>query len=182
MENPRQSITLTLVLGCAFSSFAGTNPPLPTPTPRPGTLASVAGGRSLVRASGTGHTEPIVITDENLGTLAEGAVITVVTTTAAELPLVSTIDSVDPKTREKWRRKVLAQSRTIAQLKVKRATGETEINRLERGRLDAGTLDRIARAEAKLDAIDQEIRRKKAELSQVVREARKEGAQPGWFR
>jgi len=109
-------------------------------------------------------------------------VITVVTTTAAELPLVSTIDSVDPKTREKWRRKVLAQSRTIAQLKVKRATGETEINRLERGRLDAGTLDRIARAEAKLDAIDQEIRRKKAELSQVVREARKEGAQPGWFR
>jgi len=145
-------------------------------------LASVAGGRSLVRASGTDLTKPIVITNENLGKLAEGAVITLVTTTAVELPSLSTTDSINPKTREKWRRKVLAQSQTIAQLEAKRTTGETEINRLERGRLDAGTLDRIARAEAKMEAIDQEIRRKKAELSRIVREARKEGAQPGWFR
>jgi hypothetical protein len=182
MENPRQSITVTLVLGFAFSSFAGTNPPLPAPTPKPGTLAFVAGGRSLIRAGDADLTEPIVITDENLGKLAEGAVITVVTTTVAEPPSLSTADSIDPKTREKWRRKVLAQSQTIAKLEAKRTTGETEINRLERGRLDAGTLDRIAKAEAKLKAIDQEIQRKKAEFSRIVRQARKEGAQPGWFR
>ena len=182
MENPRQSITLILVLGCAFSSFAGTNPPLPTPTPRPGTLASVAGGRSLIRARGTDLTEPIVITDENLGKLAEGAVITVVTTTAVELPLVSTTDSINPKTREKWRRKVLAQSNVIARLETKQASVEGEINRLERGRLDARALDRIATTEAKLRTIEKEIQREKAELSRIIRAARKEGAQPGWFR
>ncbi len=182
MENQRQSITLILVLGCAFSSFAGTTPPLPTPTPRPGTLAAIAGGRSLIRTGDADLTEPIVITDENLGKLAEGAVITVVTATAVEPPLVSPTDSIDPKTREKWSRKVIAQSQTITKLEAKRTTCETEINRLGRGRLDAGTLDRIAKAEEKLKAIGQEIQREKVELSQIIRKARKEGARPGWFR
>jgi hypothetical protein len=90
--------------------------------------------------------------------------------------------TVDPKVRQRWRSRVLTQSARIATLEARRADVEAEIDRLERGSLDARTLDRIEKAEAKLARVDADIRREKAELSRMVREARKQGAQPGWFR
>jgi len=183
MEIPRQLITL----GCAFgmvcsATSPAAEPPRPTPTPKPGTLAALAGSRSLQRAPGVDGAGVIVITDENLSSLGKGAALTVMTSTIAETVDLENTDQADPKTREKWRKKVLAQSSVIAKLEAKRIDSESEIDRLEWGKLDGRALDRIAKAEAKLKTIDSEIKRAKARLSSIVREARKEGAQPGWFR
>ena len=92
MEHPRQCIAVGLVLGCTLSLSGRAQTRSPSPTPKPGTLAALAGDRSLKRASGVGDDTPIVITDDNLARLADGAVITVMTSAIAE---VSEIDPVD---------------------------------------------------------------------------------------
>jgi hypothetical protein len=104
------------------------------------------------------------------------------TSTIAGPPPVETDHRADPKTREKWRKKVLAQSSVIARIQARRFDAEAELNRLEWGKLDGQALDRIAKAERNLQTIDTEIKSEKAQLSTIVRQARKEGAQPGWFR
>lgn len=183
MEIPRQLITL----GCAFgmicaSTSPAAEPDRPKPTPKPGTLAALAGSRSLQREPGVDGAGVIVITDENLSSLGEGAALTVMTSTIAEALELETNEQGDPKIREKWRRKVLAQSKVIARLQARRNDVESEIDRLESGRLDSRTLDRLAKAESKLRAVDEEIRTAQTQLSRIVRDARKQGAQPGWFR
>jgi hypothetical protein len=183
MEIPRHITALGFVFGSICSAIATAGePPSPTPTPKPGTLAALATVRSLNRAPGADASATIVITNDNLDELGGGAALTVLTSTVAEAVTLDSGDRVDPKTREKWRSKVLAQSKVIARAEAKRDAVRTEIDRLERGRLDSRTLDRIAKAEVKLREADDEIKRAKAELSKIVREARKEGAQPGWFR
>jgi len=183
MEITRQLIALWAVVVISWNPVArAVEPPSPTPAPRPGTLASVALTRSLIRCPGTDPSSPIVITDDNLAELAEGAVVTMVSSTVAEFPEIAVETGVAPKTRERWRRKVFAQSKVIARAEAARDVARAEIDRLGRGQLDSRTLDRIAKAEAKLRTADDEIKRAKAELSKIVREARKEGAQPGWFR
>jgi len=182
MEHPRQCIAVGLVMGCAFSLCARAQSPPPSPIPKTGTLAAFAGDRSLRRALGVDDDTPIVITDDNLSRLADGAVITVMTSTIAETSEVGDVAAPDPKTREKWRRKVLAQSAVIARLEARRRSVESGIDRLERGRLDAKTLDRISDAEERLAAVDGELQRERNTLSRIIRSARKEGAQPGWFR
>ena len=95
---------------------------------------------------------------------------------------VNPATKVDPKIRDRWRKKVLSQRRIIAELEERRHTVEAEIDRLERGKLDAKTLDRIEKSEAKLRTVEVEIKNENAQLSRIVRQARKDGAQPGWFR
>ena len=41
---------------------------------------------------------------------------------------------------------------------------------------------RLERAESKLRHLDEEISREREELSRIVRDARRRGAEPGWFR
>jgi hypothetical protein len=182
MEIPRHIITLGVVLRLISSATASaSDSPAPAPTPRPGTLAAVAIVRPLNRASGADASTPIVITNDNLEKLGDGAALTVLTTTIAEIAEIEHA-GIDPKIREKWRSKVIAQSKVIARAEAARVAAGAEIDRLGRGRLDSRTLDRIAKAEAKLRAAADEIKRAKAELAKIVREARREGAQPGWFR
>ncbi len=183
MEIPRQ---LT-ILGCVVSLIStpvltADEPPGPRPTPKPGTLAAIASSRSLKRAPELDASAVIVITDGNLDELGRGAVLTLMSSTIADPLPAETEHRTDPKTREKWRKKVLVQGSAIARLEARRVDAEAELERLERGKLDGKALDRIAKAEAKLRAIDAEIRSEKVRLSTIIRDARKEGAQPGWFR
>jgi septal ring factor EnvC (AmiA/AmiB activator) len=171
-----------LALSCALSLGAQTRTPHPSPTPKAGTLAAIAGDRSLKRSPGADGDTPIVITDDNLAQLADGAVITLMTSTVAEGSGPGDLARPDPKTRERWRKKVLAQSAVIARLEAKRRSVENGIDRLERGRLDARALDRISEAEERLAAVDDELQRERTTLSRIIRAARREGAQPGWFR
>ncbi len=70
----------------------------------------------------------------------------------------------------------------IAGVERRRSLLEVEIDRIEDGPLTAKNLARLDHAEAKARVLDDEIRRKRAELSRIVREARRHGAEPGWFR
>ena len=183
MEIPRQLTILGWVIGLSWTSvLTASEPPRPRPTPKPGTLAAIASSRSLNRAPELDATAVIVITDDNLDQLGRGAALTLLTLTVVDSSPVESDRPADPKTREKWRKRVLAQSSVIARLEARLVDAEAELNRLERGKLDGRARDRIAKAESKLQTIDKEIRREKAQLSAIIREARKEGAQPGWFR
>lgn len=185
MDFPRQLIVIGAAFGIAVSSTAAAADPPPPPrkpTPKPGTLAALASTRMLNRTPGVDGATAIVITDENLATLGRGASLTVMTATIAD-PIESPAGvQVNAKIREKWRKKVLAQGGAIAKLEARRADAEAELSRLELGKLDSRTLDRIAKVERKLRAIDAEIRTEKKRLSTIIRDARREGAQPGWFR
>lgn len=183
MEISRQLITFWGVVVVAWSPVArAVDPPEPTPTPQPRTLAALARERPLHRNPDATCGKPIVITDENLAELSRGAVVTELTSTVAEFIPIEGTDDSDPDARDRWRKKVLAQGKVIARLQARRAAVEHKIDRLERGRLDSRTLDRIATAETELREIDLEIGREKSALGRLVRAARKEGAQPGWFR
>jgi hypothetical protein len=175
----RRALACALIAG---STAAGEDEPLPKPTPRAGTLAAFASTTTLDRSALGGGTGTIVITGDNLAELGRGAVVTQVEHPIAPPPVVRDIATPTAKTRERWRKKVLAKSRSIAKLETGKQAIEAEIDRLARGRLDSRTLDRIERAEARLEQAEAEIRRENVELAKIVRDARKEGAQPGWFR
>jgi hypothetical protein len=174
-------VAIAAVLTSVPAASGQTPEPATTPTPRPTSLAAYARNTVLDR---TDHSAdgPIVITGDNLDELGHDAVFSI-----AGKPLAPPFEPdpnsrVDPKLRARWRSKVLAQSERIARLDARRAAVEAEIDRLERGRLDSRTLDRIERAEDKLRLVDADIKREKAALSRLVRDARRQGAQPGWFR
>jgi len=179
MEIPRQFIIIWAVMVVAWNPVArASDPPQPTPTPRPSTLAALAMATSATRKG----TPSIIITDDNLAKLSDGAVVTMMTTTACKIHETTISADIDPKRRIHWQKKVLAQEKRIATLQQKRTSVEHTINRLERGRLNSRALNDIAEAKAEIENIDSRIRDEKSILSGIVRSARKEGAQPGWFR
>ena len=186
MEIPRQCSSLiafvVIVVGLAIAEVGHAADPAPSPTPKPGTLAAFARSTQLDRSAADPGSGRIVITTDNLARLGEGAALSETGPPAAEPPAITTDVRPDPTVRSFWRKKVLAQSRNIARLESHRDRVLEEIDRLERGRLDGRALDRIEKAESKLRQVEGDIKREKARLSNLVREARKQGAQPGWFR
>jgi hypothetical protein len=182
MERNPLTSSLAFMIAFGVTSTGAAVEPAPTPTPKAGSLAALAAGRQLQRGTAAHNESPIVITDHNLGRFADDAVVTLMTSTAADAAPVEPVAAVDPKLRQRWRTLVLRQRVVIAKLESKRRAVETEIDRLGRGRLDSKTLDRIEKAEAKLELVDAELARENTELSRMVRDARKQGAQPGWFR
>ena len=171
-----------VVAGAWHPVIHASDHPEPTPTPQHRTLAALAKDRPLNRSRASADGGSITITNDNLAQLSDGAVVTELTSTAAELGRIEPPDGADAATRQRWRKAVLAQRGVISRLEVRRQGIETKIDRLERGKLDARALDRIAKAESELQDIEREIRRARSVLSRLVRDARKEGAQPGWFR
>ena len=182
MEIPRHFKAFVRFIGIiklAGATFASADTPHLTPTPKPGTLAAYAGSITLERDPGD---DPVFITTDNLRALGEGGLLTTATMPEGEAMTVNPTSEADPKTRKLWRKRVLSQQSVITKLEGRRHTVEAELDRLERGKLDARTLERIDRSEAKLRAINTNIKNEKAQLSKIVRQARKDGAQPGWFR
>jgi hypothetical protein len=180
MDHPHRNAVIAAAALVAVVVSAGVPPALPPPGPR--TLAELASRTALHRSAVAAGVGPIVITDANLADLADGAVVTVLATTAGDPVDAAAVERVDPKLRERWRRAVLAQSAVVARHEARRAAAAAEVDRLDRGRLDARTLDRIDKARAKVELAEAEVRRERAALSRLIREARKQGAQPGWFR
>ncbi len=161
----------------ATTSIAAENP-TPTPTPRPGTLAAYAGGITLDRSKPGGDAGRVMITNENLAELAARGAVT--------LGAVST-RGTPPKPpgaaeRTHWRTAYRRQRQVITGLERRRAIIEVEIDHIEDGGLTARSLARLDHAKGKARVLDEQIKRERGELVRIVREARRHGAEPGWFR
>lgn len=173
---------LAVAASVASSLAAPTDEPTPSPTPRPGTLAAYASRTSLDRRAVDGETGRVIITSENLAELAEGGAMTVGAPTKGPPVPIGQRGGAEAGERGRWRGRYMKQSEVIAKLKRRRAGIEAEIDRINRESLSAQNLARLDRAREKLRLLDQEIRRERTELAKIVREARRHGAQPGWFR
>jgi hypothetical protein len=163
-----------IVMLAATTSIAAENP-APTPIPRPGTLAAYAGQISL-RQTETGG---VTITNGNLAEFAARGAVT--------LGAVSARGAAPPKqpdaaARTHWRTAYRRQRQVITGLERRRALIEVEIDHIEDGGLTARSLALLDRVEEKARVLDEQIKRERGELVRIVREARRHGAEPGWFR
>lgn len=153
--------------------------PTRTPTPRPGTLADYASRVSLNAPAALDGSGEITITSSNLAELADrGRLIR----GAVEAPRPTASSASRSGDREHWRDRYFEQRRVVAALESKSARLAAEIDRLESGRLTAAVMARIDRAEIELRLLEREVRDAKSELRRIVRDARRHGAEPGWFR
>jgi len=173
---------VAMVASVTSSPASPTDEPTPTPTPRPGTLAAYASRTSLDRKAVDGETGQVTITSENLAELAEGGAMTIGPPAEGPPVPIGLRGGADPGVRTRWRARYMRQRRVITKIEGRRTKVEAEIDRIKRGSLSARNLARLDRAREKLQLLDGEIRRERVELGRIVREARRHGAQPGWFR
>jgi len=167
-----------IVMLAATASIAAENP-TPTPTPRPGTLAAYAGRITLDRSKPDIDAGRVMITN---GNLAEFAARGAVTLGAASTRGAAPPKQPDAAERTRWRTAYRRQRQVITGLERRRALIEVEIDHIEDGGLTARSLARLDRAKEKARVLDEQIKRERGELVRIVREARRHGAEPGWFR
>ena len=165
-----------------FSPTTGSSADPPKPPPRPGTLGAYAQKVILDRSALGDPTGRVILTNDNVVGLAEGATITLgsVVTDGRGPSKSSAAD--DGAERTRWRNAHQKQQRVIADLEQRRSLIEIEISHLENQRLTPKIMARLDRTESELRHFDGEITRARAELARIVRDARRRGAEPGWFR
>lgn len=169
--------TVTLLAGAISVKADG---PTAKPTPAPGTLAAYAEKITLKKSALLDDDGRLTLTNESLTEVsADGRIILGAATVAEKRPKKDQPDGAD---RARWRKAYFTQRDIITALERRRALLEVDIDHIEDGRLDARGLARLERAEAKLRLLAKEIRDEYLELAKIVREARRHGAQPGWFR
>ena len=155
--------------------------PSPTPVPQASSLAEYASqvrlSESVVAADGA------VISNETVRELAEQSSMTIVHRPAAEVGPVSTPRPVDPRSRAKWQRAFARQRDVVARLVNQRADLEAERVALRRrGGLSPAVLARLDVLQENIERLDREIATARNRLDVIVRDARRDGATPGWFR
>ena len=169
---------------CVISVLAATalvaaENPTPTPAPRPGSLAAYASRLILNRSRAGDGADRLMITNENLEVLAAGAAMTL---GSAPTNGAASAKQPDAAERARWRKAYHKQRKVIDGLERRRTLLEVEINHIEDGGLTAKNFARLDHAETKARVLDKEIKRERGELARIVREARRHGAEPGWFR
>jgi len=168
---------ILIAIGAASVAAPTGNEPSPTPTPRPRALGDI----KLKGVDGSTEKGRVVISDANLADLADRGSVSVVGMTTHETtpkPRKTPSRSV----RERWRKKVHDQKAVIVALERKRLRVEAQIDLIEDARVTARTLARLHTAQIELRSVEDRIRTEKADLGRLIREARRHGAEPGWFR
>ena len=170
------------------SSF-GDPPPTPTPVPSSRrSLSDYARGRNLQRSTKGGESAT-VITDDNLKEMASGIELTSVTqkTSNSSDPDVI-LERNDPRTF--WRKRVQQQLETIRALELETNTLRSEIAGLwemfyasdrpdeREGEIRPRLVQKIERQ----TDLGGESEAARIEYQDLMEEARKDGALPGWFR
>jgi hypothetical protein len=177
----RSLLTIIFSSALLISSAAFSADP-PKPKPRPGTLGAYARKITLDRSllgDSAGH---LVLTNDTVSGIAEGATITlgaVVTVAPKSSKASSRGGSTD---RARWRAVHQKQHKVIADLQQRRSVLEIEISHLKKQQLTPKILARLDRTAAKRRHVEREISRAREELARIVRDARRQGAEPGWFR
>jgi septal ring factor EnvC (AmiA/AmiB activator) len=154
----------------------------PTPTPPTGSLAAYASTVKLAHTAAADADGRVTLTNDNLGTLAaEGAITLGAAATNAGTRARSKNDG-SASERARWRTAYRKQQTEITDLERRRALLEIEIKHIEDQKLDVRNLARLERAESKRRQLEAQIAAERSELARIVRQARRHGAEPGWFR
>lgn len=152
----------------------------PPPTPRPGTLGAYARTVTLNRPTSGNVDGRVVLTNACVTELAADGSITLGSVTRADRKKAKS--ATDKSERSRWQAAYHKQRLVVVALERRRSQLETEIDQIEDLGLTAKTLARLDRAESKLRLIDEEIVQERSALSRIVRDARRRGAEPEWFR
>jgi septal ring factor EnvC (AmiA/AmiB activator) len=124
----------------------------------------------------------VILTNDNVVGLGEGATITLGAVAPAGRKKSKPSGGADNAERSRWQAAHHKQRQVIAALERRRSQLETEIDQIEDLGLTTKTMARLERAESKLRHLDEEIARERSALARIVRDARRRGAEPGWFR
>lgn len=204
------STMLTVLLGlCGPNLGAEETEPTPTPTPTPvptprtrGSVKSLAEIASKIRLKRptprTGEESgAVTITDENLVDLAQDRQLTQVSDSSAPGDAEAAPEGVDTgegeaqeKKREYWRNRFRAQKKAIADLERRIEQLDEEIPRLwnqfyawdDPAYRDSVIKPELDRKLQERQELVQRLPKERAKLDEIFREARRDGAQPGWFR
>lgn len=172
-------IAVASMTSCFSTTFGSTADP-PRPTPRPGTLAAYAQRIALDRSDLADGEGRVILTNDGVAELAAVGSITLGSVKQADRkPANSVVDSTE---RSQWQAAHRRQRDVIAGLERRRARLQLEIDQIENLSLTAKTMARLEQSQAKLRLLDREIAAERAELARIVRDARRRGAEPGWFR
>jgi hypothetical protein len=175
-------LTAVAFLLFSFSASFGSAADPPRPTPRPGTLAAYAEKITLDRSALADATGRVILTNDSVAGLAADGSITLGMVAHAEGKKAKTSPVADNAERARWQAAHRKQRQVIAALERRRSRLEIEIDQIEDLGLTAKTMARLEQSEAKLQQLDREIATERAELARIVRDARRRGAEPGWFR
>ncbi len=167
-------LAVASVIVILISAAIAADEPSPTPTPYPRKLGDIK--------LKTGETEPVVISDANLAEMADRGTVTICGSVRPRSRGGTPRTTPDRSEQARWRKAVLSQKRRITELEKKKLHIEAQIDLIEGGTLSIRALARIQRAEIDLRAIEGTIQSEKKELGRLIREARRHGAEPGWFR
>ena len=181
---PQQSNPSILLMSAVFwltaATVAAADPP--RPTPRPGSLAAYAENITLDRSvlgDGAGR---LVLTNDSVAGRAGGGSIPLARVPPAGWELSKPTGPAHDSERARWQAAHRKQQQVIAALERRRSVVENEIDQIEDLGLTAKTMARLDRAKSKLRHLDEEIAREREALARIVRDARRRGAEPGWFR
>ena len=184
---PQQlNVSSTLVVAGSLMvllvSTSGHSSAPPKPTPRPGTLGAYARKITLDRSALGDPSGRVILTNGTVATIGDSAAFTLGAVATTGRSPSRTSDRSNSAERSRWRAAHQRQQRVVSELEQRRSLVETEIEHLEKGRLTPKILARLERAQSKRQHIEHEIARARQELARIVRDARRHGAEPGWFR
>ena len=174
-------IAVASLIFCFAATFGSTGDP-PRPTPRPGTLAAYAEKISLDRSTLADDTGRVILTNDSVADFAADGSITLGTVAQVEGKKAKTSGAAGNAERVRWQAAHHEQRQVITGLERRRSRLEVEIDQIENLGLTAKTMARLEQSRAKLHLLDGEIAAERAELARIVRDARRRGAEPGWFR
>jgi len=181
-SNHSSSLVSAVLIVVSFTAAPGSAADPPKPTPRPGTLGAYASKVTLDRSALSDRTGRVILTNDNVVGLGEGATITLGSVVTAGRKKSKPAGGADNAERSRWQAAHHKQRQVIVGLERRRSQFETEIDQIEDLGLTARTMARLERAESKLRHLDEEIARERSALARIVRDARRRGAEPGWFR
>ena len=124
----------------------------------------------------------VVISTATLSEVGAKGSITIAGTSAPGKSRSPTPSTASPSERGRWRAAHNKQKQVITGLERRRQLLEIEIDHVGNQSLTITTMARLQRAEAKLRQLEGEISAERAVLARIVRDARRHGAEPGWFR
>jgi hypothetical protein len=180
-DMPRRLMAVACFLvGLSASSVSAGDSP--QPTPRPGTLAAYAEKLTLDRSALGDDTGRVILTNDSVAGLAADGSITLGTVTLEGRQKSTMSPTADNTERSRWQAAHRKQRQVIAALERRRSQLELEIDQIENQSLTARTMARLEQLELKMRQLDRDIAAERMELARIVRDARRRGAEPGWFR